>query len=69
MNALEHARNCRCHFVYVSSSMVYGNFKSEAAKEEDVCEPIGLYGALKRSGEQIVIAYGQGVALMLDKSL
>jgi nucleoside-diphosphate-sugar epimerase len=59
VNALEYARGRPCHLVYVSSSMVYGNFKSEAAMEEDVCEPIGVYGALKCCGERMAIAYGQ----------
>lgn len=59
VNALEHARHHHCHFVYLSSSMVYGNFKGEVATEEDACEPIGLYGVLKRCGEQMVVGYGQ----------
>lgn len=42
--------------VYVSSSMVYGNF-SHGVTEEDTCSPINLYGVLKLSGEQIVQHY------------
>jgi nucleoside-diphosphate-sugar epimerase len=59
VNTLEYVRNRACHVVYISSSMAYGNFKGEAAMEDDVCEPISLYGALKLSGEQIVRAYGR----------
>jgi nucleoside-diphosphate-sugar epimerase len=47
------------HFIYFSSSMVYGPFKEEMVTEETACEPLGIYGALKFSGEKIVIAYNQ----------
>lgn len=47
------------HFIYFSSSMVYGNFTSESVSEETACEPLGIYGALKFAGEKMVIAYGQ----------
>ena len=40
-------------FVYISSSMVYGDFKKKTASEEDICEPIELYGTMKLSGEII----------------
>ena len=39
--------------------MVYGNFTSEKVNEKTVCEPLGIYGALKFSGEKMVIAYNQ----------
>ena len=39
--------------------MVYGNFKSNVVTEETICEPLGIYGALKFSGEKFVIAYNQ----------
>lgn len=61
-NALDIARAPRLnirHFVYLSSSMVYGNFKTETVDEETICEPLGIYGALKFAGEKIVIAYNQ----------
>jgi nucleoside-diphosphate-sugar epimerase len=47
------------HFVYLSSSMVYGNFESSSVTEEAACNPIGIYGALKLGGEKLVIAYNQ----------
>jgi len=40
-------------FVYISSSMVYGDFKKKTASEDDICEPIELYGTMKLSGEII----------------
>lgn len=58
-NALDFARNGAIHFLYFSSSMVYGNFDGEAVAEERRCEPLGIYGALKYGGEKLVIAYNQ----------
>ena len=49
--------------VYTSSSMVYGDFKRDendniiSAKENQECNPKGLYGAMKLSGEYIVKSY------------
>lgn len=58
-NALDIARNDGVHFIYFSSSMVYGNFDGDAVKEDRHCEPLGIYGALKYGGEKLVIAYNQ----------
>jgi nucleoside-diphosphate-sugar epimerase len=58
-NALDNAKNRVEHFIYLSSSMVYGHFKSSAVDETTPCEPLGIYGALKFSGEKMVIAYNQ----------
>jgi nucleoside-diphosphate-sugar epimerase len=59
---LDNARNKQLNvkrFIYFSSSMVYGNFKGGIVTEETVCEPLGIYGALKYGGEKLVIAYNQ----------
>ena len=58
-NALDATRDYVEHFIYMSSSMVYGNFQSEQVDEETICEPVGIYGALKYSGEKLVIGYNQ----------
>lgn len=61
-NALDVARSKNTpirHFVYFSSSMVYGHFKGGEVTEDTVCEPVGIYGALKFAGEKLVIAYQQ----------
>ncbi len=61
-NALDNARSTSRHvehFVYFSSSMVYGNFEADMVTEDTPCEPIGIYGALKFAGERMVIAYNQ----------
>lgn len=59
-NALDYARGGSVErFIYFSSSMVYGNFLGESVTEESACEPLGIYGALKFSGEKLVVAYQQ----------
>lgn len=59
-NALDNARgNGVERFIYLSSSMIYGNFATGEVDEETPCDPIGIYGALKFSGEKIVIGYNQ----------
>lgn len=58
-NALDCARETAGHFIYFSSSMVYGNFQEESVTEETFCDPLGIYGALKFGGERLVIAYNQ----------
>lgn len=47
------------HLIYISSSMVYGNFDGKEVKEDDPLNPIGIYGTLKLSGELMVKAYHQ----------
>ena len=58
-NALDASRDRVEHFIYFSSSMVYGHFKEAAVTEESNCNPLGIYGALKYGGEKLVIAYNQ----------
>jgi nucleoside-diphosphate-sugar epimerase len=58
-NALDVSRDNVKHFIFLSSSMVYGNFKTQKVNEESICEPIGIYGALKYAAEKIIIAYNQ----------
>ena len=58
-NALDAARDNVKHFIFLSSSMVYGNFKTQEVNEDSICEPIGIYGALKYAAEKIIIAYNQ----------
>ncbi len=58
-NALDASRSDVEHFIFFSSSMVYGDFQDESVREDTHCEPLGIYGALKFAGEKIVIAYNQ----------
>ena len=62
-NALDYARGKVKRFVYFSSSMVYGSFQTNMVTEETPCKPLGIYGALKFSGEKIVEAYNQVFSL------
>ena len=43
-------------FVYISSSMVYGDF-DEDVREDAVCRPQGQYGIMKLAGEWLVRDY------------
>lgn len=45
-------------FVYISSSMVYGDFDTDV-KEDAVCTPIGQYGIMKYMGEKLVEDYAR----------
>lgn len=42
--------------VYISSSMVYGDFEDQVL-EDDPCKPIGQYGIMKLTGEDLVKDY------------
>ena len=53
-------------FVYVSSSMVYGNFKDfyfDGVDESHECNPLGQYGIMKLAGEWLVKDYGRRTGL------
>ena len=58
-NALDNAKKGIEHFIFLSSSMVYGNFKSDGVDEKSNCDPLGIYGALKFAGEKIILSYNQ----------
>ena len=58
-NTLDFCRSKKIHLIYLSSSMVYGNFNSKQVDEKTVCNPLGIYGTLKYSGELIVKSYNQ----------
>ena len=45
-------------FVYVSSSMVYGDFDQDVT-EDSMCRPIGQYGIMKLAGEWLVRDYAR----------
>jgi len=63
-NALDIANGFQVeHFIYFSSSMIYGHFEGGYATEETSCNPIGIYGALKFGGEKLVIAYNQAFGI------
>jgi nucleoside-diphosphate-sugar epimerase len=59
INLLEAAKLHKIkRFVYISSSMVYGDFENDV-NEDAVCNPIGQYGIMKYMGEQLVKDYAR----------
>jgi nucleoside-diphosphate-sugar epimerase len=46
-------------FVYISSSMVYGDFEYAPADEDHPKKPKGIYGGAKLAGEILTEAYGR----------
>jgi nucleoside-diphosphate-sugar epimerase len=59
INLLEAARNFKVSkFVYISSSMVYGDFDC-GVTETAVCKPQGQYGIMKLMGEHLVQDYAR----------
>jgi len=56
-NTLDIARSFGSHVIYFSSSMAYGHFDGKKVTEKTPCNPLGIYGTLKYSGELIVKAY------------
>jgi nucleoside-diphosphate-sugar epimerase len=47
-----------CKFIYISSSMVYGDFTDDVVEDYN-CKPQGQYGIMKLSGEHIVKDYSR----------
>ena len=67
LNLLEAAKNHQvCRFVYISSSMVYGDFDNDVT-EDVACYPQGQYGIMKLAGEWLVKDYARrtGMAYMI----
>jgi len=57
INVLESAKRHKVErVVYISSSMVYGDFEDQVAEDSE-CNPIGQYGIMKLAGEQLVKDY------------
>jgi len=57
LNTLNSSIECNVSkFVYISSSMVYGDFV-DYVSEDQPCNPINEYGILKLAGEQLVRSY------------
>jgi nucleoside-diphosphate-sugar epimerase len=59
INMLESAKKHKVkRFVYISSSMVYGDFEDQVL-EDDPCAPQGQYGIMKLAGEWLVKDYAR----------
>jgi len=50
----EQAKIMKSKFLFISSSMVYGEWPSYEIDETHVPDPMGMYGILKYAGEQIL---------------
>ena len=54
LNLLDHSNMYEVRkFIYISSSMVYGDFKDDVTEDAE-CHPQGQYGILKLAGEWLV---------------
>jgi len=59
LNLLEAARNNKVRkFIYISSSMVYGDFTNDVTEDAE-CRPQGQYGIMKLAGEWLVRDYSR----------
>lgn len=58
-NSLDLAKENKTHVIYISSSMVYGDFIKKTVNENTECNPIGIYGNMKLMGEILVKSYNQ----------
>ncbi len=59
INLLESAKKHGVErFVYISSSMVYGDFEDQVLEDDD-CAPQGQYGIMKLAGEWLVKDYAR----------
>lgn len=60
LSLLEAAKNTKVKkFVYISSSMVYGDFKSDSVSEDHEIKPKELYGVFKATAEFMVRSYSR----------
>jgi nucleoside-diphosphate-sugar epimerase len=63
LNLLDHSNTYGVRkFIYISSSMVYGDFKDDVTEDAECC-PQGQYGILKLAGEWLVKDYARRTAL------
>lgn len=58
-NVLDLSKQKKTHLIYMSSSMVYGDFKESQVNENTICNPKGIYAAIKLSGELLIKSYNQ----------
>jgi UDP-glucose 4-epimerase len=59
LNLLDHSNTYQVRkFIYISSSMVYGDFKDDVTEDAE-CRPQGQYGILKLAGEWLVKDYAR----------
>ena len=63
LNLLEASKKHNvCKFLYISSSMVYGDFTDDVAEDAE-CRPQGQYGIMKLAGEWLVRDYTRSTGI------
>ena len=66
LNVLEAARNSQCHYIFSSSSSVYGSNMILPKNEDMVLRPITPYAASKMSGEALSLGYAKSYGLLVS---
>ena len=66
LNVLEAARNSQCHYIFSSSSSVYGSNMILPKNEDMVLRPITPYAASKISGEALSLGYARSYGLAVS---
>jgi UDP-glucose 4-epimerase len=66
LNVLEVARTNGSHFIFSSSSSVYGSNMKLPKKEDMVLRPLTPYAASKMSGEALSLTYSKSYALPIS---
>ena len=66
LNVLEAARNTQCHYIFSSSSSVYGSNMILPKNEDMVLRPITPYAASKMSGEALSLVYAKSYGLAVS---
>ena len=66
LNVLEAARNTQCHYIFSSSSSVYGSNMILPKNEDMVLRPITPYAASKMSGEALSLGYAKSYGLAVS---
>ena len=66
LNVLEAARNSQCHYIFSSSSSVYGSNMILPKNEDMVLRPITPYAASKMSGEALSLGYAKSYELAVS---
>ena len=63
LNVLEAARSSGSHYIFSSSSSVYGSYMTLPKNEDMVLRPLTPYAASKMSGEALSLAYAKSYEL------
>lgn len=64
VNLCEIARKNSVKMIFISSSMVYGNWQEDLAREVHTPNPKGLYALMKLQGEQLVKAMSDNYVII-----